>query len=183
MDILNRKWLLVVVIFVALGILIAIIGWVSNERFNEQNKTVLPVVPPQVNNTNGLKTYTNTEFGFEFQYPENWSFEINSFYSPFSKFNLEGNTSDKSYNPFNPPFLINIVTPDFAQRAFSDLDGTGSQIIVGGIPGIRYEYLSEGMTEISIVLPLGEYKMILGAGKHYEDIFNQILATFKFSPK
>jgi len=143
----------------------------------------LPVQPSATTTINGtdlkVKIYRNTEFGFEFEYPEDWSFEITSFYSPFSKFNLQGNTSDKNYNPFNPAFIINIVTPDFVERQFSDFKNIASETIVGEVTGFKYVYEEQG-TQITIVLPFGRYKMILGTTKAHENIFNQILASFKF---
>ena len=137
--------------------------------------------PPE-NQTSKTKTYRNEEWGFEFRYPENWSFQENSFYSPFSKFNLQGDSSGTNYNPFYPDFLINIVTPDFVERQFSDLKNIVSKISVGGVMGSKYEYKEEEMSHTTIILPFGQYKIILGFGanKAYEDIFNQILASFKF---
>jgi len=127
-----------------------------------------------------MKTYKNTEFGFEFQYPKGWTFHENTFGSPFSKFNLVGASPEENGlpDPIDSPLLINIVTPDFANKAFYDLKG--SNITIAGISGKKYEYEYEGVSEIGIDLPFGEYHMLLGAKKGYEDIFNQILASFKF---
>lgn len=132
--------------------------------------------------TQGTKIYRNTEFGFGFEYPTNWTFEENSFYSGSSKFNLQGNTSDKNYNPILPFFLINIVTIDFAETSAINKQNLGaikSDIIVGGVQGIKYEY-TENYPKISIDLSIGEYRMLLAVRKQHEDVFNQILASFKF---
>jgi len=139
--------------------------------------------PVQTNTAKGTKTYRNTEFEFEFQYPENWSFKMNSFYSPFSKFNLEAHSPDIPYNPFNPFFVVNIVTPDFADRAIisrKNLDATTSTIIVAAVKGIKYEYVFEGIPQIDVDLPFIEYRILIGAHKEYEAVFDQILASFKF---
>lgn len=133
--------------------------------------------------TNKLKTYRNEEFGFEFQYPADWTFQINSFYSPFSKFNLEGDSSAKNYNPIIPSFMINIVTPDFAERAFASLKNMNasiSTVVIAGVKGKKYEYKFENVPEINIDLPFGESHILLGATKQQEEVFNQILTTFKF---
>ena len=131
-----------------------------------------------------LKTYHNEEYGFEFQYPENWTLHADTFYSPFSRFNLVGASPEENGrpNPIASPLLINIVTPDFAERAVVNRKNLGAMetdIVVGGINGKKYEYI-ENIVKISIDLPFGEYKMILGADKKHEDVFNQILASFKF---
>src|SRR3989344_566707 len=132
------------------------------------------------------KTYRSEEWGFEFQYPGDWSFEVNGFYSPFSKFNLQGNSAAKNYNPLIPSFLINIVTPDFADHQFSDLRNVVSEINIGGVAGLKYEYEmqygSYKVFNITIILPLNQYRIILRMHKEHESIFNQIIASFKFLP-
>lgn len=132
--------------------------------------------PVQANTTKETKIYRNIEFGFEFQYPEDWRVIENPYSSPFSKFNLIIVPKIGKYLP--DPILINIVVPQFADNAFRDLYGVG--IIVADISGERYEYQEESLFEISIVLPFGQNKIILGANKQYEDVFNQILSSFKF---
>jgi len=120
---------------------------------------------------------------FEFQYPEDWIFEADTFYSPFSKFNFIGAPIEKKYliyHPASPPIVINIVVPDFVERQFSDLKNIAFETIVGDVMGLKYEYEEQGFPHITIILPLGQYKVILGANKEYESIFNQILASFKF---
>ena len=43
---------------------------------------------------------------------------------------------------------------------------------------IIYKY--EGTQNISIDIPFGEYRILLGATKEHEDVFNQIISSFKF---
>lgn len=144
---------------------------------NDQNQ-ISPSIPVNAS----LRVYRNEKFGFEFQYPNGWTFHENTFYSPFSKFNLVGASPEENSHPdpLAPSLLINIVMPDFADRAFYDLKNVASETNVGGIMGSKYEYEYERSPKIAIILPFGQYKMILGAYKIYENIFNQILATFKF---
>ena len=142
---------------------------------------VLPSPPPTITappNTSEPRTYRNEEFGFEFQHPQAWSFVINSFSNPYSRFNLMGNSSSSDFNPFNPDFLINIVTPDFVENQFSDLSETS--IVVGGVSGKKYEYVEETILHRSIILPLRDYQMIIATDRRHESVFNQILTTFKF---
>lgn len=128
--------------------------------------------------TTRTKTYRNTKFGFEFQYPQNWEVKENIYGSPFSKFNLIVAPTQEKYLP--DPILFNITTLDFVSRSFSDLENTATKVVVGGIVGKKYEYEFESMQRISIILPFGEYRIILGTEKQYEDIFNQIIASFRF---
>lgn len=171
-------------------VIIAILGGAGFYYFSTQKATEKSpaassentLSPTQSTTTPETKTYRNEEWGFEFRYPEGWTLRENvAGYSPFSKFDLIGVPFDKEYLLYHPtpPFLINIIIPDFAERQFSDLKNIVSKIVIGGASGLKYEY-TEQVSHISIILPLGEYRMILGTTKEYEDIFNQILASFKF---
>ncbi|MFQ6118996.1 MAG: PsbP-related protein [Methanosarcinales archaeon] len=181
MKIQNKKVLAIPLIFLVIGI----VAWFVYQ-YQQQEPENITGSPPDseqnLNSTSTLKTYRNEEFGFEFQYPEGWSFHENTFYSPFSKFNLVGASPEESGrpDPLAPSLLINIVTPDFVDRAFYDLENIASEINVRGVIGSKYEYEYEGSFKIAIILPFGQYKIILGAYKVYEDIFNQILTSFKF---
>ena len=194
-SIASRKSLLVGIILMVLGIMVAVILWVFGRRAAQKppsQNSVPPTVPSvvsssteQASSTDGTKTYTNSEFGFEFQYPEGWSFYASTFYSPFSKFNLVGASQKEngSPDPIDPSILVNVVTPDFVDRAVisrRNLSATTTDVIVAGVRGVKYEYVFEGTPQVDVDLPLGQYKMILGAKKQYENIFNQILASFRF---
>jgi|GEM_PF-6976113 len=186
----NKKRLIIPIILI---VLVGFVAWLILHYKQElENKTGnLPKSEQELNSTLApttptLKTYRNEEWGFEFQYPKNWRLEENSFYSPFSKFNLQGDSSAENYNPFSPAFIINIVTPDFADRAvinFRNLGGSSSTIVVANTQGTKYEYEFEKIPRLAIDIPFGEYRMLLGATKDHEDVFNQILTTFKFLNK
>lgn len=196
MKTIHKKLLIVLIIFAAI---VALTVLIMSQSFtkqsvqqpftqNQSSHSVEPVASstasvPETNNMGGIKTYRNTKFGFEFQYPEDLEFTENSFGGPFSKFNLILEKNLKDYNPFNPSFLINIVTPDFADSAIinrENLRGNTSDFVLKEIHGKKYEYVFEGLSKISIDIPFGEYRMLLSANKDYEGVFNQILASFKF---
>ena len=188
----KNKYFLIILLLV----IISMIAWVIYFRLFYNTTEESPVIKNYFKNyperqivegssaMPALKTYHNEEYGFEFQYPENWTFHANTFYSPFSRFNLVGASPEENGrpNPIVSPLLINIVTPDFAERAAVNRKNLGAietDIVAGEINGKKYEY-TENIVKISIDLPFGEYKMILGADKKHEDVFNQIIASFKF---
>lgn len=143
--------------------------------------TSVPPLRPAI--TSEIKTYRNEEWGFGFEYPKDFVIRENVLgYSPFSKFDLAGAPTKKEYLIYRPatPFLINIATPDFADRQFFDIRNTATEIMVGGFMGLKYKYEEQDTTYTTVILPLSQYKMILSTTNTYEDIFNQILASFKF---
>jgi len=172
MKTLNKKLLFVLIILIVPAGLFA-----SFVYKYKQPSTSTPTIPV-------LKTYHNEEFGFEFQYPADWTLHPSVLKNPLSKFELIGTApEEKVPNTIIPSILVNIVTPDFADRAsisFKNLNASTSTVIVGGVEGTKYEYEFESIPQIAIVLPFGEYRMILGARKEYEGVFNQILSTFQF---
>ena len=192
----RRKYLLILCT-AFLAVLAALLLWMfdgqSDKKPPHQNPPPPPIAPAptsttaihKASSTVGMKTYTNTEFGFEFEIPEGWSFHENTFGSPYSKFNLVGASPEENKlpNPIFPSLLVNIVTPDFADRAAKSLEKlefSKSAIVVADIQGIKYVYVYESVQKISIILSVGEYSVIFGAQKEYEDAFNKIISSFRF---
>lgn len=189
-----QKNKILVIILVALGIIIAFSVWFFLQYNQIKNQAQILGKPINTTSsqtsqttTSSLKTYRNEQYGFEFQYPEDWSFYPNTFSSPFSKFNLIGASLEENSipDPITPSIVINIVTPDFADRtsmSFKKLNASTSIIIVAGVKVTKYEYEFENLPRIAVVsLPLDKYRMLLGASKKYEDVFNQMILTFKFT--
>jgi hypothetical protein len=123
------------------------------------------------------KTYRNEEWGFEFEYPDDWEVKENIFESYYSKF----------YVVINPLYtrssthtiIVNVVKPEFPEKTFKGFKG--KEILINKIKGVRYEYGSENSREIAIVLPLGLNKIILGTiDLKYEQEYEKFLTTFKF---
>lgn len=125
------------------------------------------------------KIYRNEEWGFEFQYPKDLIIRENTFGSYYSRFNLKIFT--KIGEQFDPAFLVNIVLPEFVENSFKNLKKTTSEVIIDGIFGVKYQYDFNDRKETVIILPFNEYQLILGVYyEEYENVFNQILASFKF---
>jgi hypothetical protein len=82
------------------------------------------------------------------------------------------------------PVVMNVVTPDFADRAYSNFDKTPgvttSKITIAGQIVNEYVYVDENLTHIDIDLPFKENRVLLGSIKQYETVFNGIIASFKF---
>ncbi len=168
-----------IIIIVVVIIIVVSGGWILMQKYSQEIPT-----QNQATTTPEMLTYRNTEFGFEFQYPKGWTFEETLFYSPASKFNLIGASPEEKGigNPVFPSFLINIVTPEFAESADINRRNLGaieSAVIIDGVKGIKYEY-TEKVLKISIDLPFKQYHILFGVKKQYEPVFNQILASFKF---
>ncbi|MDP3015291.1 MAG: hypothetical protein Q8N28_02680 [bacterium] len=189
----KKKYLLIsAILFVGV---FAVLGYIFVRQLPKplpQNQ--LPVSAPQVipsltlpieaSSANNTKTYTNADYGFEFQYPDDLIVQENTFGSYYSKFNLQVEYWNKE-GKYLSVFDVNVVLPEFADRTFLSIGATTSTIVVDGVLGIKYEYEFESLSEVAVVLLLGQYKVILGIGgssKFYghESAFNQILASFKF---
>ena len=169
-----------VIFVIVLIIIAATVMWyyLSLQERTEEVYTPISTIQPTV--TLETKLYRNEEWGFEFQYPESWSFHPNTFYNPFSKFNLVGaSPGENNYpDPLAPSVLVNVVTPDFADHAFTDLKNTASEVT--GVMGLKYKYEYEGLIKIAVVLPFGPYVMILSSYETHENVFNQVISTLKF---
>lgn len=189
-----RRKTVLLLLFVLLAVaLVGITSWAvlrqgpSSVQEESNGRTDLEqiIVPPRAI-TPGFKLYRNEEWGFEFEYPEDWI--LHPIPDPFrgssSQFQLIGTTpEEKVPNTIVPTFLVNIVTQDFADGAAinkNNLGATTSTIMVGKTQGKKYEYNFSGQSRISIDLPFGEYRILLGGGKKHENAFDRILASFKF---
>jgi hypothetical protein len=169
-------------ILIIILILLCIIVVSSSWFFVKNNRPNPPVQIPQTITSN-FKTYRNEQWGFEFQYPNDWTIEENSFGSKYSKLNLRIFPNNGKYI-YSDPVIMNITTPDFADRAYSGFDKTPgvatSKIVIAGQTVNEYEYIDENLTHIDIDLPFGQNRMLLGSIKQYELIFNEMIASFKF---
>jgi len=193
MKTINKKilYFLVIVIFV---VIISVIYLILSKQPSQKpipntnpsaTTNTTATTSSQTDNTSETKIYKNTEFGFEFQYPEKWVIvREDKSVNYYSKLLLEISAPEIFNNEkrFDSAFLVNIVLPEFI-RGFDGLGKNTSEITVDSIKGVKYEYIFNDFPETTVILPFGELKMILGTGggsKQYLDEFNQILASFKF---
>lgn len=184
-----RKIIIVLISFAAFGVLVVAMAIVRKPIQQSPAQSPLPpttiTIPTstssaiQASSAWETKTYHNTKYGFEFQYPGDWSVKENSFGSYYSKFNMLVRPTVGWYSDY--PFSVNVVLSEFPDRSFKNVEKTTSEAIVDGVSGIKYQYMFEGSQEIAIILPLREYKIILSTDdERYKDVFNQVISSFKF---
>ncbi|MEO8065325.1 MAG: hypothetical protein ABI643_00525 [Candidatus Doudnabacteria bacterium] len=133
--------------------------------------------PSSVLDTSTWKTYTNSQYGFEFQYPPSITYQDKSSSSGWGDISFED--ANKSSNGFN----IKINNPGFG---FGEgcLDIKTSSKLVNGIMMSRSDYcglivyhFKTGSNEFYIL-----NSKILDKEYFDEKVLDQILSTFKFTP-
>ncbi|MCK9351174.1 MAG: hypothetical protein WCT49_01035 [Candidatus Paceibacterota bacterium] len=140
----------------------------------------VPLPPVYATTSSEIKLYRNEKWGFVFEYPNDWIVKENTFGSHYSKFNLVVNPGLVRSSNFT--ISLNIVLPEFPDRSFENIEKITTSVVVAGVPGIKYQYEFEGSQETAIIVPLRDYKLILGMdNKQYEDEFASFLASFKFT--
>jgi hypothetical protein len=170
------------ILWIVAGVVLAglLVGCVSSRHLwgpASHGQPEPSAIPAQTSSATDTKTYTNAEYGLELQYPADWTVRENSFGSYNSKFNVE--LVPPRQRDLEDSILINVVLPEFAERAFLGVGASTSTATVDGKAGVKYEYEFEGMPSLDIVVPLGQDRMIIGTEKRDEAVFNQVLASFK----
>jgi hypothetical protein len=173
-----------VIFILVIVVALAVRGWYYFSAQKVAVETPIVTESPQATTISETKTYRNEEWGFEFEYPEEWTFHENTFYSPASKFNLVGASPEERGhpNPIFPPVFINIVTVDFAVNATTkirDMGAITSDIVMDDLVGMRYDYI-EKVPRVLVDISFNQYNLFIVAREGYENVFNQILASFKF---
>lgn len=128
----------------------------------------------------GMKLYRNAQWGFEFWYPKGWEWKENVFGSPNIRFNLT--VMKINGKNTNQDDMINIVTPDFANREYQDIQNESTPFTVDNLQGLKYEY-KEDINYIDIVIPINKDNTIIFGNEDRAHIseFNQIVSSFQFT--
>lgn len=196
----NHKNIVIIVVVTAIIILDGYFLFVASHAPLSKVTTTNPIPSPvvvatsthtDINSAAGLKTYRNEQFGFEFQYPEKLRVEENTFGNYYSQFNLdvtipvivEDGEPNKTRVAHDSTVVFNVVRPEFVNTDFWRSQQGTSTIIVDGVTGIKYQFEQEETIHTTVILPFGDYKLIIFTGdgsKPYPDELNQILTSFKF---
>ncbi len=140
---------------------------------NSEQTPALPV-------KEGWKVYENTEFGFSFQYPQEWTVTEERDTNPYNIFQVAVTPEVLQYfQPFS--VLVKKNTSRITDQ-FRALAGAGVRdISVGGKQATRYEYEGE-VHYVTIIIPISEeYTFLIGNDRNENvEEFEQILASFRF---
>lgn len=138
---------------------------------NEQEVKEYSVTP-------GFKYYSNEEWGFAFEYPDDWEVYEAYFGSPYSKFNAVVLPVARGHRGM--PILINVVLPEFVSGSFATYQDQKTTFMFKDREADLYRYEWREKDETTIVTSFGEYSLILGSNHYYEEEFEHFFDTFEF---
>ncbi len=136
------------------------------------------VPTPTIKTSATANVYRNEEWGFQFEYPEGWEVKENAFRGYYTQFSAALFPTNGHY--WDYPITVHIVALEFIDNSFKNLNKTESGLVLDGISGVKYVYPWKAGAETVVILPLKEYKIILGTNDHYEQEFADFLASFRF---
>lgn len=179
---LKTNWLISFT-FLILGTAIGVVGLLVYQKYLVNKPIIVsspsPVPPETVDSTANWKTYTNTQYGFSFKYPENGVIKDANYTGSLSSVVLS--------NTDNIDITFYVNKDDYA---FTGLDKSPINTKVGGInaslvsvptgqnPAQELVLIKNNDLYYTIQFVWGE-----DTNKELLDTFNQILSTFKFSTK
>lgn len=129
-------------------------------------------------NESATNVYRNDEWGFGFEYSDDWRVSENSFSGYYTQFSLTLFPVEGKY--YGRPVLIHIVESEFVDNSFKNLDKTEETIEIDGISGVKYTYDWKGDTQTAVIVPIEEYQMILGTNGRYPELYDDFIESFEF---
>ena len=164
---------------IAIIVIVAVVlfGGVFEWQYFSVPETPVAIQPQTIQNqTAGWKMYTNTQYGFSFQYPTNFG---DLSYTQGSLSLDQGNYGNIIIfyprilgNPPNYPDTFSDLRVRFSGKGYDE-----SNVIIGGIQGIKVSSPQIGDT---VYVPLSDNKIIEIDGNFKNPVFTKILSTFKF---
>ena len=128
----------------------------------------------------GKKHYRNEEYGFEFDFPADWTLKQPAFgNTPTVLFNLEIINQPRI---LPNPILIGILREDRTSAIISKEEEQDNieKVIINGIEWKKNMSPSDGLPHIHYLFNLREYWIDVGGKTQYEGVLDDILSTFKF---
>lgn len=126
------------------------------------------------------KLYSNIRAGYSLKYPPTWA----------AKSYGQTDETTIDFAAFNPDEVIDNKTTavriSYTTRSYDEAlklsTAESKKITVGGVVGAKKEIQDSQKNKfISVILPLDDNSITLTAKQEFEDEFNNILSTFKFS--
>ena len=171
--------LLLVAVIVALGVG----GYVAlkkNQESRSKNNAAVTQAPTTVVDTSTWKTYTNSQYGFEFRYPPIWGIMPGS---------LGVSVGPVGSTPTDIPLSV-VVFDQPLETAEAQLDeayvkshaAIKSEISINDIPAVKYSSTASAAISADIILVpfLSKTYEIIIIHTSYINQSMQILSTFKF---
>jgi len=140
---------------------------------------------PEVDSTEGWEVYTSSDNTYQFKYPSNWSISRDAIVTRFLSPDSSITVSAYKNSDVNQQSLENLKDSYAKSAEVTNLKDT----IVGGRAGFTFEFTDKPQKEIIIAgdnnpIPVNLVTILInyqeGAESIAEEIFNQILSTFKF---
>lgn len=149
--------------------------------------------------TAGWKTYTNTQYGFEFKYPKTWTISDDltlntccldvSNYDPIKKQNERLEKGEVTIQIANYKKSASVSLKDFVSSKTymeSDIKATSVENVnIAGINGIKSNLIGDGTYYLPHSSTEGISIIIFNHSEsknNFKETTNQILSTFKFTP-
>lgn len=153
---------------------------INTEIKEEPSEPVKATSTSIVTSAPGMQTYTNEEWGFRFEVPDDWQILEDSFRGSYTKLGMEMRIPADEVGYWNSAIVIHIVDPEFVYKSFGNTPYTEIVTKIDQIGGLRYVYDWNDIQQVAVVLPIQEYSIILGLEGPYPEVFEDFLDTFEF---
>ena len=159
-----------IIIAIVLAVILALAGYFAYKKYFNKPKlgnknlfdtTVLPDKLSQTKNSvTGFKSYKNSDFGFEIQYPDSWTV------SEEDIVNVRGeNTKGFFFKNPNSDLRFAILPRDGLSYGVG-AKGTSTPVYIGGFPGVQTQYILKDGRRLWLLFPqYGFYNWLQDLGR------------------
>jgi hypothetical protein len=168
---------IIVILFLAGGFFAYKYWWIPKEEAKLTTGTI-------ANETANWKTYTNEKYGFEIKYPAEGKVVDGSESEGCRIFPLYP-VSDERSNPID--ISVDENPNDLTLNQWIEKEEKGltieekETIFIGGVEGVKYFAHNGGVYPHTVLIKKGKFIYRIDGFREFNDqIFNQILSTFKF---